>query len=392
MKRTIMGLSLMLMACAPLAAQTAAPTDSAKAEQKPKFSIKPTGRILMDGALYFGDRDREFVDGVAIPDVRIGVKAGYGKWKAKVDIGYSYGKVSLKDLFVEYDFNEHNLLRAGNFVHQFGLQSATSSSMKVTMEEPTSNEIFNNPRLIGLMYVFDKGNYFATASAHVESDALKYTSNQLGKTGYGFMSHLVYRPMHETGRVVQVGFSGGFATPRYNSEADLNHKSFVLSANFPTRVSKVTALEAIVPDAKNLFKFTPEFLGCYGPVALETQYYYLQINRNNSLHRYNASGFYAFVRGLVLGGDYEYSHADAGLATPRPRSLECVVGYNYTDMVDRNAGVYGGRLNDASVTFNYYINKYMIARLRYSYTNAKSRAGMPDQHVNTIQARFQIIF
>ena len=65
------------------------------AQEQSVLQIRPTGRILMDGGLFHSD-NKNFVDGVAIPDARIGVKATYGKYKAKVDIGYAYGKVSLK--------------------------------------------------------------------------------------------------------------------------------------------------------------------------------------------------------------------------------------------------------------------------------------------------------
>ena len=141
---------------------------TAQESSEPKFTIKPTGRILMDGAVYLGGNDdynadagdKKFVDGVAIPDLRLGVKAGYGNWKAKIDVGFGYGKVSLKDVFIEYDFNENHLVKAGYFVPQFGLNSETSSSMKPSYEEPSSNEFFYaNPRLLALSYVFDKGQY-----------------------------------------------------------------------------------------------------------------------------------------------------------------------------------------------------------------------------------------
>lgn len=110
-----------VIAAAALCVPAAAAEDNA-----PKFSVKPTGRILMDGAVYMGgnsditdDEDTKFVDGVAIPDLRIGAKASYGKWKAKVDVGFAYGKVGLKDTYVEYDINESNLLRGGYFVPQW---------------------------------------------------------------------------------------------------------------------------------------------------------------------------------------------------------------------------------------------------------------------------------
>ena len=57
------------------------------AQEQSVLKIRPTGRILMDGGLFHSD-NKNFVDGVAIPDARIGVKATYGKYKAKMDIGY----------------------------------------------------------------------------------------------------------------------------------------------------------------------------------------------------------------------------------------------------------------------------------------------------------------
>lgn len=366
---------------------------SAQEADQPKFKISPTGRILMDGALYATPQKDEFKDGLAIPDARLGAKMEYGKWKAKVDVGFAYGKVGLKDLFFEYDFNDRNFLRAGSFIHQYGLQSATSSSMKITMEEPVSNAIFNDPRQLGLMYEHSADNFMATASAHVEPSATNYilTPTQFTQEGYGIRSRLVARPLHADGKVVQFGISGGFATPQRYGNPD-EHNAFQFKANFPTRVAQVTALDATVTNAKNLWKLTPELLLNYGPVALESQYYWTRVSRRDGLHHFTGQGAYATVRGLVLGGNYSYSMIDGGLATPAPKSLEAVLSYNYTSVTDAKAGIWGGRMNDLSVTFNYYINKYMLARLHYSYTHTWDHNGAPSTSLNGFMARLQVIF
>lgn len=363
-------------------------------DDEPKLKINPTGRILLDGALYASPQKYEFKDGFAIPDVRLGAKAQYGKWKAKIDVGFAYNKVGLKDVYFEYDFNEKNLLRGGSFIHQYGLQSATSSSMKPTMEEPISNAVFNDARQIGLMYVYNGDKFFGTGSVHVEPKATTVVlrPDQFTQEGWGFRSRLVARPLHETGKVVQVGFSGGFATPQNVNDPNTPHNSFRFKSNFPTRVAQVTAIDATVDHAMNLWKFTPELLLNYGPVALETQYFFQRVNRREGLHAYTSQGAYATLRGLILGGDYNYSMPDAGLATPKKGSLECVLSYNYTSLTDASAGIYGGRLNDLSCTFNYYINKYMIARLHYSYTHTWDRAGVGSMTLNGFMARLQIIF
>ncbi len=46
------------------------------------------------------------------------------------------------------------------------------------------------------------------------------------------------------------------------------------------------------------------------------------------------------------------------------------------------------------MTLNYYINKYILARLRYSYTDVRDSEVLDFNkcHVNTVQARLQILF
>lgn len=373
------------------------------ADNDNKFQITPTGRILMDGAVYLGGNggvttdedgvanDTKFVDGVAIPDIRLGAKASYGKWKAKIDVGFSYGKVGLKDTYFEYDFNEANLIRAGYFVPQWGLNSETSSSMKPSYEEPSPNEFFYaNPRLLAVMWEYDKGNYFAATSLFAEAAAMTNNATAMGKQGWGAQTRLVWRPRHTDGDAVQIGCSFNYSSPT----AD-DHTGFDYSCNFPSRVSKVSFVQANIDNARGLFKMTPELLVMKGRLAFETQYYFMNVARRDGFHAYRAHGAYAMLRGLILGDRYTYTHADAGVATPAPHSLEAVLGYSFIDANDSKAGIKGGISHDANLTFNYYVNKWMIARLRYSYSYVKDRAVadlLPTRHVNTIEARLQIIF
>lgn len=368
-------------------------------DSEPKLSVKPTGRILMDGAAYIGGNggitensgDTRFVDGVAIPDLRLGVKASYGKWKAKIDVGFGYGKVSMKDVYVDYIIDEANLLRGGYFVPQWGLNSETSSSMKPSYEEPTSNEFFDaNPRLVGLMWEYDKGQYFAGTSVYAEAASMSNNATQMGKQGWGVQTRLLWRPHHIDGDVIQVGSSFNYSSP-----TAFDHTGFQFSANFPSRVSKVTNLLAAVDNARGLFKMTPELLLIKNKFAFETQYYYMNVARRDGMHNYIAQGAYGMLRSLLIGRQYTYTHTDAGVATPAAGSLEMVLAYNYTDASDSKAHVWGGITNDASCTLNYYVNPYMIARLRYSYTDVRDRRVsdlLPSRHVNTLEARLQIIF
>uniref|UniRef100_UPI0028D6FFDA porin n=1 Tax=Capnocytophaga leadbetteri TaxID=327575 RepID=UPI0028D6FFDA len=126
--------------------------------------------------------------------------------------------------------------------------------------------------------------------------------------------------------------------------------------------------------------------------GLEAQYYYLNVNRKNGFEAFDASGAYAMVRTIIKGKPYAYADADAVMATPKAGAMELVAGYNYTDLSNSKAGILGGRLNDYSLTFNYYINKYVIWRVRTSYTSVGYRKDKENTNLSLIETRLQIKF
>lgn len=394
-KHTTMRKSLILMGAAMLATVIA---PAVKADDDgPKFKFTPGGRILLDGAVFMPTHG-QFSDGVAIPDVRIGGSATYGNWKANVDIGYAYKSLGLKDVYLQYKFNDHNLLRAGYFVQQFGYQSSTSSSFKPMFTTPlTDSYMAATDRNIGIMYEYDKGQFLATASL-IFGDQINLHANQMGKMSVGGISRLLWRPLHQDGKMAQVGISGWYQSAKHTRDADEDGKMvtspgfFDFSCTYPTSVDNVTLLSTNVENARTVAKLSPELMLSFGRFGFESQYYYMNINRKN-LPAFTAQGAYGYVRGILFGDNsYHYDSAGGGIATPNPKTLEVVAGYNYTNANSSHAGIYGGISNDISVTFNYYINKYMLCRLRYSYTNVHNSTTVPTNHVNLIEARVQFKF
>ena len=363
------------------------------AQEEPKLTAKPSGRILFDAA-YINPQHQEdeLKSGVGIPDMRVGVGFTYGQWKGKIDMGYAYGKVNMKDVWLQYDFDKENFVRGGYFIHQYGFQSSTSSSFKETMEEPQSNAVFNNDRMIGLMYEHSENKFLATASVVVETDAMKQTTDQIGNEAIGAMTRLLYRPYAERGKMFQVGISGGIEGARYSSKEELNHKQFTLATRWPTRVAKVNSQEALVTDAKTLYKFSPEIMYSYGRFAIIGQYYLNNISRDNNLESFVGSGAYVTLRTLVKGREYSPNMNDGGIATPDPGNMELCLQYNYTSLSDHTAGIYGGYLNDWALCYNFYPNKYMIWRVRASWTKVTNRSGFADNEVSILETRLQVKF
>ena len=359
--------------------------------QENKLVIKPSGRILMDAAFLNSSNkavDEQCVDGVNVPDIRIGMKVSYGKWEGKADIGYARGSVSPKDIFIQYNFNKQNFLRGGYFVHQFGYQSATSSSFKVSMEEPETHSAFGvGGRLVGLMYEHSDDKFMGTGSVYTDAQSFKKQTNLTGYQGSGFLTRLVYHPLIEKGNLFHVGIG-----LNYELAAE-NRSNMEFKAPYPVRVAGINAIGAKITDAKNDFKFSGELMAAKGHVGIEGQYIFMNVDRKGDAKSYNAWGAYGNLR-FLLNNEYEYVKNDAGIATPAPKSWELVAAYNYTDMNDAKAGFHGGKLSDWALTMNYYINKYMIWRVSGHIVRAgeSDYSGFNKNTFRVIETRLQFKF
>lgn len=359
--------------------------------QENKLVVKPSGRILMDAAFLNSSNkavDEQCVDGVNVPDIRIGMKVSYGKWEGKADIGYARGSVSPKDIFIQYNFNKENFLRGGYFVHQFGYQSATSSSFKVSMEEPETHSAFGvGGRLVGLMYEHSDNKFMGTGSVYTDAQSFKKQTNHTGYQGTGFLTRLVYHPLIEKGNLFHVGIG-----LNYELAAE-NRSNMEFKAPYPVRVAGINAIGAKITDAKSDFKFSGEVMAAKGHVGIEGQYIFMNVDRKGDAKSYNAWGAYGNLR-FLLNNEYEYVKNDAGIATPAPKSWELVAAYNYTDMNDAKAGFHGGKLSDWALTMNYYINKYMIWRVSGHIVRAgeSDYSGFNKNTFRVIETRIQFKF
>lgn len=365
-------------------------TDSVSPEQ-PKVKFQPVGRILLDGAVYGPDGDG-FTDGVQIPDLRAGVAVDYGRWSAMIDVGFGYFKLSLKDIYIQYRFDKENAIRAGYFFHQFGLQTSTGGANKCDIVTPVSDSYWGSmSRNLGVMYTLSKPCFFMGASLLL-GNSNNITDDRITRVSVGGLGRFVWRPIAETGRIAQVGVSAWYQSPTHkrNAEGVSQPGSFTLSSNFPTQVVREKMIGATITNAGNQFKMTPELLLSLDRFALESQYYYMNVNRIGIPH-YQAQGCYAWLRCLLLGQrEYTYAPGVAGIANPGPKTLEVVAGYDYVNAGYRD--IRGGISNDWSLTLNYYFNRYVTARLGYRYSYVRDSSVCPDRHVNILQMRLQFKF
>lgn len=368
------------------------------AQEAPKLKVTPAGRLLIDGALYASPEKYLFGDGVAIPEARVGAKLNYGKWSSWVELGFAYGKIGMRNLWIQYDFNDNNNFRIGNFLQPFGLQAMSSVNVQQTFEQPVAAALFRPGLQLGAMYTYKNESVISSTSLHAESSALTNVMNYplYNKQGYSLISRFVWHSIYNSKAsfpLVSAGLSIDLSTPERRLEDDYDvHDGFTNSAVFPTKVSTETALSAIVADSRLRFKFSPEIILSSGRLALESQYFFQTISRKENLKNYNAYGAYVNLRGILTGGNFSYDKATGQLVNPKNKTLECVIDYNYSNLCDSRAAILGGRANSFNITLNYYFNQYFTAKLNYAYTYVWEREGYIPVTQNVFQARIMLLF
>lgn len=354
------------------------------------FKITPTARALFDAAAY-APRDSLFKPGFAVPDVRLGAKANFGQFEARADLSYRFGKLYPADIYLQWNINDHSFLKGGYFVHQFGLQSATGASSKISMEQPIAESVFGENRMAGAMYVFHNPAIHFAGSFFAQPEIMTRHAAELGNTGVGVMARFAWHPFITPGNIFQIGTTALIQTPRY--AGDTQNPVSTFSASFPTKVNNVTLLKASVDSVKSIFKLSPEILWAKGRFAAEGQFYYLHTARRNHIPAFDGIGCYVMARVLLnRNARYSYSPSIASLATPPAKSWEIVAGYSYADLNDARAGIRSGHADCASLTLNYYIHKYVTWRVNYSYSSHSDAPGFPVRHANIFQTRIQFMF
>lgn len=196
----------LLLAVTSLGAMTAI-------QAQEKLDIKLTGRALFDLATYSQNdaaktQDGEMIGGAGIRDMRIGFKVNYGpSWFFRGDVTFANNKVSLKDIYVQYNFSKDNFLRAGHYTVPFGLSSAYGSAKKEYLEEPEGN-VYQPGRRIGLMHTISNHHLWWQYGIFADNSALTTSTDKSGPQGFTVAGRLIWRPVMGEGAGFHVGLSG----------------------------------------------------------------------------------------------------------------------------------------------------------------------------------------
>ncbi|MGQ1910467.1 OprO/OprP family phosphate-selective porin [Marinifilum sp. RC60d5] len=360
------------------------------ASENEQFKFGLGGRVYLDAAAYFDDKT-DLGSGSEMRDARICFKAEVlKKWNAKINVGFAGGEVSLKDIYLQYNISTNSYVRGGNLLEPFGIEQTESSKTTKFMHVASTVEAFRPGRNLGVSYVnWGKKRYWEIGL--FGSDINNTTE---GDEGYGLTSRFAYALLNSNA-IFHLGASGTYRTADSNGFADdgtENAKSIRYRSRAATHIERRRFIDAEIENAESQFKLGLEMIAAKGPISLQGEYMEASVNRKLLNGNFSAHGWYAQFGFLLKGGDYKYKIKSARLSKPNPKSLEFLIRYNKTDLNNSNIGIMGGKQQDVSLGFTWYVNYNVLMKFNFSNVDLDENALNEKENFNMIQTRLQFSF
>ena len=347
-------------------------------------------RAQLDGA-YFFDKDtyNPIGNGLSLRRARFAVKTIlWGRWKGEVDLDFSNSKLELKDAYLGYLLkgNIRGIIKAGNFKEGFSMETTTTSRYLTFIERSLPSK--NDPsRHLGINGSFYQDKWLAIVGVHFQDigeleakdfsqDANKYLGTD---EGYSLTGRFVYRPLIDDEKVIHLGAAASYRTPKTDLEIPDSYRASTRSHSSINR-KKYLDTDDILDVSHNVISDF-ELAGFYKNFFFQSEYKMSNVYRKDNAAAVTdgvkstvaLNGFYAQAGVLLFGGNYVYNKAE-GEFTRLKRGkdwgdLEFAVRYDYLNLNDFDAEIYGGSGEGYSFALNYYANSNVKFMLNYSYVN-----------------------
>jgi len=335
-------------------------------------------RVMFDGA-YFFDQDtyNGVGNGVTIRRARLAVKAILHKnWYGEVDMDLAGSQLELKDAYIKYTNDAGDLnLKAGHFREGFSMETTTTSRY-VTFVERSLPSKFSPSRHLGFQLNYMKEKYLFAGGVHfntigdTEETEFAQDANKDNSTdeGYSLTGRFVYRPIYDQEKIVHIGTAASYRTPKTDLEVP---NSYRFSTRSISNINRKKYLDTDdITNVENNTLFNVELAGAYKNIFFQSEYFNNDIKRTGDLSNVNLNGFYAQVGFLLGDGKYRYNKNEGEFTQPglgKKGEFEAAFRFDYIDLNDEVASIYGGSANGYTLGLNYYANTNIKLMLDYSY-------------------------
>ena len=371
-------------------------------DKRHNYKLWLDNRVYFDGAYFFDDNTYNPIgNGLTIRRARFAIKAIlHENWYGEIDLDFAGSQVEMKDMIIGYQFTKKhgfakNLsFRAGHFKESFSMETVTTSRYVSFIERSLISK-FAPSRHLGIQvrkwdtyWLFYGGVHFADLGGSEEASFSQAHNKKLGMDeGYSLTARFVLRlPVPSKEMIFHIGVSGSYRTPKTSWEIPNAFRFSTRSMSNINRKKYLDTDDILNVESRNLLGL--ELVGAWKNLMFQSEYIRSGLNGTNlnnvaGVNSTSADGFYAQIGWLLFGGRYQYNQAEAEFTrVKRGRKwgdIELAVRYDYINMNDFNAQIYGGGANGYTVGLNYHVNDNIKFMLDYSYVDHDRYANGKDK-------------
>lgn len=335
-------------------------------------------RVLFDGAYFFdNDTYNKIGNGVVIRRARLAIKTILHKnWYAEIDMDFAGSQLELKDAIIAYRNDARDInIKAGHFREGFSMETTTTSRY-VTFIERSLPSKFSPSRHLGFQFSYMKQKYLFIGGVHFntigdpEETEFAQAANKDNSIdeGYSLTGRFVYRPIYDNDKILHIGAAASYRTPKTDLEVTNSYRFSTRSISNINRKKYLDTDDILNVDSNTLFNV--ELAGAYKNIFFQSEYFNNDIKRTEGLTGVNLNGLYAQVGYLLGDGKYRYNKNEGEFTQPglgNKGEWEAAFRFDYIDLNDEKAAIYGGAANAYTLGLNYYANTNVKFMLNYSY-------------------------
>lgn len=370
------------------------------ASKNENFRLWFDNRIYLDAAVYSptsdvsdltsktnkdledDDNQFRFSNGVSIRRARFGIKATlYNKWFAELDLDFAYNEVEIKDMYLGYKFNDHFIIKAGNFKVPMSMERTTSSKYLMASERPLPVDAFTDGRRLGIAGTGWGRHWWASAGVFGRKVDIIQKERNRGNDGYALATRVALSPVCNEDMTVHVGGYFNYQTP---SGSGLEDKTIEFRTFPESRVDRRRFVQTEISNVNHYYTTGFELGLRYRKFLTYGEYIYNNVSRytygtndqKTDLKNAVFNGWYATASYMILGENRQYSPDEAEFGPMKMRrkggNLEIaarISNINMNDFNDPAAYITGGKAIGYSASLNWYPVRNVVIGLNYIYMN-----------------------
>lgn len=345
--------------------------------QDGNYRLWMDNRVQVDAYMFPDKTYNELGNGITVRRARFALKGMlWHNWYGELDLDFSDSKAELKDAYIKYmpDSRKWNV-KMGNFREGYGMETTTTSRYITFMERSFVNK-FDPSRHLGIQgnyfgknYLFIGGVHFNDIGGAEEVEISQDHNKDEGMDeGYSLTGRAVWAPINTKDALLHLGVAGTYRTPKTSWE-----DGYRISTRSHSSVNRKKYLDTDdIQDVDHVTGYTVELAGKYKGLMFQSEYKIQNVNREVGE---NASfdGGYVQAGYLLRGGRHNYNKREGEFTRITPGTdkgdIELALRYDYIDLNDFDAEIYGGSAEAYTIGINYYVNPNIRIQANYVYNN-----------------------